>query len=111
MHRFPHTADDKIWIVGRTPSGRQEQQDTLVHLASAMHATPFQITDEALVAAKAIQRIGKGVDSSSFVTDDGRAFEWTHAGGLRQVVETAGLHVHALESGFKYRLLLATPRQ
>ncbi|TYZ62285.1 hypothetical protein PybrP1_006966 [[Pythium] brassicae (nom. inval.)] len=105
------TADDKIWVVGRTPSGRQEQPDALVRVASAVHATPFQITDEALVAASAIRRIGKGVDSSSFVTHDGRAFEWTYTGGLRRVAEAADLHVHALESGFQYRLLLATPKQ
>lgn len=73
-----------------------------------MHATPFQITNEQLVASQSIQKIGKGVDSSSFVTKDGRAFEWTYTGGLRLVEATKHLRVDALESGFKYRLLLGS---
>lgn len=72
-----------------------------------MHATPFQITNEQLVAAKSVKKIGKGVDSSSFVTGDGKAFEWTYTTGLRRVDETKDMKVRALESGFKYRLLLA----
>ncbi|KAF1318915.1 Rcc1 domain containing protein, partial [Globisporangium splendens] len=108
FHTSYITADDKIWIVGRTPSGRQEKQDQLVHVSSTMHATPFQITNEQLVSASSIRRIGKGVDSSAFVTKDGRAFEWTYTGGLKRVDDTKHLRVEALESGFKYRLLLAT---
>lgn len=103
-------ADDKIWVVGRTPSGRQEQHEQLVHVASAMHATPFQITKPALVKAQDVVRIGKGVDSSAFVTRSGDAFEWSYTTGLRRVDEAAELSVRALESGFKYRLLLASPK-
>lgn len=107
MSLLPSTADDKIWIVGRTPSGRQEKHDQLIHVNSAMHVTPFQITNEQLMAAKSVKKIGKGVDSSSFVTGDGKAFEWSYTTGLHRVDETKDMAVRALESGFKYRLLLA----
>ena len=61
------SADDKIWLVGRTPSGRQESND-FSHVASQMHTTPLQITNDQVVCAKDIVKIGKGVDKSSFVT-------------------------------------------
>ncbi|KAG1700245.1 hypothetical protein DVH05_012050 [Phytophthora capsici] len=102
------TADEKIWLAGRTPSGRQEKND-FAHVASQMHTTPVQITNEQVVRAKDIVKIGKGVDKSSFVTTDGRAFEWNFESGIHPVKELAGMQVRSLESGFHYRLLLAQP--
>ncbi|ETK83686.1 hypothetical protein F441_11421 [Phytophthora nicotianae CJ01A1] len=104
------TADDKIWLAGRTPSGRQEKND-FAHVASQMHTTPLQITNEQVVRTKDIVKIGKGVDKSSFVTADGRAFEWNFESGIHPVKELADLKVKSLESGFHYRLLLAQPKK
>ncbi|KAI9906899.1 hypothetical protein PsorP6_003834 [Peronosclerospora sorghi] len=100
------TADNKIWLVGRTPSGRQESNN-FAHVASQMHTTPIQITNDHVVCAKDIVKIGKGVDKSSFITGDGRAYEWTFESGIHQVRELAKYKVKSLESGFHYRLLLA----
>ncbi|RLN49797.1 hypothetical protein BBJ29_007378 [Phytophthora kernoviae] len=102
------TDDDKIWLAGRTPSGRQEK-DNFKHVASEMHTTPFQISNERVVSAKDIVKIGKGVDKSSFITADGRAFEWNFESGIHAVEALAGMKVASLESGFHYRLLLAQP--
>ena len=60
-------ADDKIWLAGRTPSGRQQSND-LAHVTSQMHTTPLQITKDGVVSAKDIVKIGSGVDKSSFIT-------------------------------------------
>uniref|UniRef100_A0AAV1VKT4 Uncharacterized protein n=1 Tax=Peronospora matthiolae TaxID=2874970 RepID=A0AAV1VKT4_9STRA len=102
------TADDKIWLAGRTPSGRQRSND-LAHVTSQMHTTPIQITNDDVVFAKDIVKIGKGVDKSSFVTADGRAYEWNFESGIHKMEELGGLQVMSLESGFHYRLLLANP--
>ncbi|CAH0486493.1 unnamed protein product [Peronospora farinosa] len=104
------TADDKIWLVGRTPSGRQESND-FFHVASQMHTTPLQITNDQVVRAKDIVEIGKGVDKSSFVTADGRAYEWNFESGIHQVKELTDFKVVSLESGFHYRLLLAQSKK
>ncbi|KAG7393741.1 hypothetical protein PHYPSEUDO_004504 [Phytophthora pseudosyringae] len=104
------TADDKVWLAGRTPSGRQEKND-FAHVASQMYTTPLQITNEQVVRTRDIVKIGKGVDKSSFVTADGRAFEWNFESGIHPVKELADLEVKSLESGFHYRLLLAQPKQ
>ncbi|RLN71609.1 hypothetical protein BBJ28_00007494 [Nothophytophthora sp. Chile5] len=61
------TADEKIWLVGRTPSGRQ-QKDNYAHVSSEMHTMPFQISDEQVLRAKDVVKIGKGLDNSSFIT-------------------------------------------
>lgn len=61
------TTDDKIWLVGRTPSGRREKND-FAHVSSQMHTSPLQITNEQVVQTQDIVTIGKGVDNSSFVT-------------------------------------------
>ncbi|CAI5741336.1 unnamed protein product [Hyaloperonospora brassicae] len=102
------TADDKIWLAGRTPSGRQQSND-LAHVTSQMHTTPLQITKDDVVSAKDILKIGSGVDKSSFITADGRAFEWNFESGIHQMEELGGLQVVSAESGFHYHLLLAQP--
>ncbi|KAE9014761.1 hypothetical protein PR003_g14648 [Phytophthora rubi] len=103
------TADDKIWLAGRTPSGRQENND-FAHVGSQMHTIPLQITNDQVVRAKDIVKIGKGVDKSSFITADGQAYEWNFESGIHAVKELADMKVASLESGFHYRLLLAQPK-
>ncbi|GMF23944.1 unnamed protein product [Phytophthora lilii] len=66
-HSVAVSGDDKIWLAGRTPSGRQEKND-FAQVASEMHTTPIQITNEQVVRTKDIVKIGKGVDKSSFIT-------------------------------------------
>lgn len=53
--------------MGRTPSGRQVHKD-FAHVSSAMHAAPFLIADGSKFRARDVVSIGKGVNSSSFVT-------------------------------------------
>lgn len=103
-----------------------------------MHTAPLQITNDQVVRAKDIVKIGKGVDKSSFVTGasvvvywsdslviesllifallfisaaDGRAYEWNFESGIHAVKELDDLKVASLESGFHYRLLLAQPKK
>ncbi|KAL7693301.1 putative regulator of chromosome condensation 1/beta-lactamase-inhibitor protein II [Plasmopara halstedii] len=104
------TADDKIWLVGRTPAGRQKKNES-AYVASKMHPNPLQITNEQVVRTKDIVYIGQGVDKSSFVTANGRAFEWNFETGLHCVNDLANLRVMSLESGFYFRLLLAQPKE
>ncbi|CAH0477127.1 unnamed protein product [Peronospora belbahrii] len=104
------TADDKIWLIGRTPSGRQESSNFSL-VASQMHTIPLQITNDQVVCAKDIVEIGKGVNKSSFVTGDGHAYEWNFESGIHQVKELSDLKVVSLESGFYYRLLLAQSKK
>ncbi|DBA00726.1 TPA: hypothetical protein N0F65_001197 [Lagenidium giganteum] len=100
------TSDDKIWVVGRTPSARQEVDDNLVHVSSAMHTAPFQVANDGILAVDRVHKMGKGVDNTTFVTMDGDVFEWNFTFGLQRLQDTTKMSVKAIESGFRYRLLL-----
>ncbi|TDH64963.1 hypothetical protein CCR75_006182 [Bremia lactucae] len=102
------TADNKIWLLGRTPSGRRNENN-FIHEAPQMYTSPLQITNERVVRTKDIVKIGKGVDKSSFITADGQALEWNFDSGIHSVKELANWKVKSFESGFHYRLLLAQP--
>lgn len=98
-------ADGKIWLVGRTPAGRQEQANQLIHVSSAMHTMPFQLTNDRVLSGKHVHKIGKGVNNTSFLTADGQAFEWDFESGLHRVKELQNMRVRSLEGGFRYRFL------
>ncbi|GLD95025.1 hypothetical protein PINS_up003650 [Pythium insidiosum] len=104
------TGDERVWIVGRTPSGRKEMDERLVQVASEMHTTPFHATNTDAMDVASVVQLGKGVDNAFFVTKDGRAYEWTFTGGIQRLAELQHLRVHALEGGFRYRALLAETR-
>jgi hypothetical protein len=117
--------------VGRTPSGRQVHKD-YAHVSSAMHATPFLISDESKFRARDVVSIGKGVNSSAFITrecrasrllvpqachfhltlcsreiGDGQVFEWSFTTGVERLEKAASMRVASAESGFRYHLMLA----
>lgn len=104
------TADNKIWVMGRTPAAWQEVDDNLVHVSSAMHTAPFQVPESCDFQAKDVVSMGKGVDNTSFVVDDGRVYEWNFMFGLRPVDAVSNIKVSSTESGFRYRLLLGNAK-
>jgi hypothetical protein len=98
--------------VGRTPSGRKEQDERLVRMSSEMHTNPIQISNNCQeLELSQVHKLGKGVDNMTLLTQDGRAFEWTFSNGIQRVPGTAALgKVLSLEGGFRYRLVLASDK-
>ncbi|KAJ0409182.1 hypothetical protein ATCC90586_010263 [Pythium insidiosum] len=104
------TGDERVWIIGRTPSGRKEMDDRLVQVASEMHTTPFHATNTDALDISSVTKLGKGIDNTFFVTKEGQAFEWTFTGGIQRLAELQKLRVSALEGGFRYRVVLGEQR-
>ncbi|CCI11811.1 unnamed protein product [Albugo candida] len=82
-----------------------------MRIASTSHSVPFKVSAEGnLPSMKDVCKLGKGVHKTSFITADGKVYDWTFEKGFEQNTDVIGLHVLAYESGYQSSLLLGVPR-
>ncbi|KAF0684214.1 Aste57867_23800 [Aphanomyces stellatus] len=109
FHTFLLTEDGKMWVLGRSQAVRLPGQKAL-RTNPEMHVSPVAVDCDGILDPKRIVRLGKGVESTSIVTDDGRVFAWDWKDGLHPVEATAPFVVESYETGFGSHVFVGRPR-